>query len=122
MDERLTDVEIEHAASDQAVVVFRGEHDVAEGDALREMLWRLVSEYDLVVADFAEAAFVDSVVIDVLLETKREASARLHRFRVQLSTESRVERFAAGDPASAAWPPSRRVATPIVRVRQACRR
>jgi anti-anti-sigma factor len=92
MDERLTDVEIEHPSSDQAVVVFRGEHDVAEADALREMLSGLVSRYQLVVADFTEAAFVDSVVINVLLETKREASERLHRFRVQLGTESRVER------------------------------
>jgi anti-anti-sigma factor len=92
MDERPTDVDIEHPASDQAVVVFRGEHDVADADVLRETLSRLVSDYELVVADFTEAAFVDSVVINVLLETKREASARLHRFRVQLGTESRVER------------------------------
>jgi anti-anti-sigma factor len=92
MDDRLMDVEIEHPASDQAVVVFRGEHDVAQADALRQMLSHLVSQHELVVADFSEAEFVDSVVVNLLLETKREASERLHRFRLQLGSESPVER------------------------------
>jgi anti-anti-sigma factor len=88
----LTDIDIERPAATQAVLVFRGEHDVAQADAVRELLSQLVAENELVVADFSEARFVDSTMINVLLHTKREASERLHRFRLQLGTPCAVQR------------------------------
>jgi anti-anti-sigma regulatory factor len=45
-----------------------------------------------VVADFSEAEFVDSAVIHLLVETKRQAEARQRRFRIQMGTEDIVYR------------------------------
>lgn len=92
VDDALLDIEIERPAAGRAVVVFKGEHDLAQADAVREQLSLLISENELVVADFSEARFVDSTMINVLLHAKREASERHHWFRLQLGTEDAVHR------------------------------
>jgi anti-anti-sigma regulatory factor len=42
-------IEVEHPAAGRAVVVFQGEHDLTQAEALREVLRELVAENDLVV-------------------------------------------------------------------------
>ena len=86
------EIEVEQPEAGRAVVVFKGEHDLAKVKALGEKLSALVAENDLVVADFSEAEFVDSSVINLLLETKRRAEARQRRFRIQMGTEAIVYR------------------------------
>ena len=86
------DIEVEQPESGQAVVVFKGEHDLAQIDALGDRLSALVAANELVVADFSDAEFVDSSIINLLLETKREAEARKSRFRLQMGTEAVVHR------------------------------
>lgn len=91
MDDDL-DIEVEHPEAGRAVVVFRGEHDLARVEALGERLTALVAENELLVADLSKAGFVDSSVIHLLVETKREAEARQRRFRIQMGTECIVYR------------------------------
>ncbi len=86
------DIEVEQPDVGRAVVVFKGEHDLTQVEALGERLSALVAENELVVADFSDAEFVDSSVINLLLETKREAEARQRRFRIQMGTECIVYR------------------------------
>jgi|RhiMetdeSRZDD1v2_1073273.scaffolds.fasta_scaffold1215412_2 anti-anti-sigma factor len=91
MDDAL-DIEVLQPEAARAVVVFKGEHDLAQVEALRDRLSALVAANELVVADFSDAEFVDSSIINLLLETKREAEARQSRFRVQMGTECVVYR------------------------------
>jgi anti-anti-sigma factor len=91
MDDAL-DIEVEQPEAGRAIVVFRGEHDLTQVEALGERLSALVAENELVVADFSEAEFVDSALINLLVETKREAEARQRRFRIQMGTEGVVYR------------------------------
>jgi anti-anti-sigma factor len=86
------DIEVEHPDAGRAVVVFRGEHDLTQVEALGERLSALVAENELLVADFSEAKFVDSSIIHLLVKTRREAEARQRRFRIQIGTESIVSR------------------------------
>lgn len=91
MDDAL-DIEVLQPEAARAVVVFKGEHDLAQVEALGDRLSALVAANELVVADFSDADFVDSSIINLLLETKREAEARQSRFRVQMGTECVVYR------------------------------
>jgi anti-anti-sigma factor len=85
-------IEVEQPEVGRAVVVFKGEHDLGQAVALRERLSALVAENELVVADFSRARFVDAAVLNVLLDTRREAENREHRFRIQMGTECVVYR------------------------------
>ena len=91
MDDSLH-IEVEQAEAGQAVVVFKGEHDLTQVKALGERLSELIAENELVVVDFSNARFVDSSVINLLLETKRAADVKQHRFRLQMGTECIVYR------------------------------
>ena len=82
----LADVHVEEPASGTAVAVFAGEHDLADKAKVFELLTSLVDKNELVVADFSQAAFIDSSVLHVLVETKKEAEARGRTFRLQLGT------------------------------------
>ena len=91
MDDAL-EIHVEQPEAGRAVVVFKGEHDLAQVEVLRERLSSLLSENELVIGDFSDAKFVDSSIIGLLVETKREADARERRFRVQMGTECVVYR------------------------------
>ena len=67
MDNRL-DIRVEQPEAGRVVVVFKGEHDVAQIEELGERLAALVAENKLVVADFSKAEFVDSSIIHLLVE------------------------------------------------------
>jgi len=91
MDDSLK-IQVERPEAGSAVVVFKGEHDVTQVEALRECLSALVAENEVVVADFSGAQFVDSSIIHLLIETKRGADACQRRFRLQMGTECVVYR------------------------------
>lgn len=82
----LTDVHVEQPAPGAAVAVFSGEHDMADKDAISELLRSLVDENELVIADFSQAGFMDSSILHVLAQTKTGAEARGRTFRLQLGT------------------------------------
>ena len=86
------EIEVEQPEAGRAVMAFTGEHDVAQVETLRERLSSLLSENELVVADVSDAQFVDSSIIHLLVDTKREADASERRFRIQMGTECVVYR------------------------------
>lgn len=82
----LTDVHVEQPAPGTAVAVFAGEHDMADKDEVFELLTSLVDENELVIADLSQAAFIDSSILHVLVQTKKGAEARGRTFCLQLGT------------------------------------
>lgn len=67
-----------------AVVVVQGEHDVYTAPTLSEQLDALLEEGLPIVIDLTPATFVDSSVLRVLLETRRQADERGIGFAVAL--------------------------------------
>jgi anti-anti-sigma factor len=88
----LHNARVEHPSPSSAVAVFVGEHDRVTADRVLGMLTWLIEDNELVVADFSEAEFVDSSILDVLLQSERAARECGHRFRLQLATAPIVHR------------------------------
>ena len=88
----LEDVLVERPAPGTAVVVFSGEHDMATKGELGELLDSLLSQDDLLVADFSAASFVDSSVLGVMLDANEHARSLGKTFRLQLGTADIVRR------------------------------
>ena len=86
------EIDVEQPRAGRVVVLFKGEHDVAQVEALSERLSSLLNENELVVADFSEARFVDSAILNLLVDVKREAEASERGFRIQMGTECVVYR------------------------------
>jgi anti-anti-sigma factor len=70
-----------------AVVVVHGEHDVYTSPMLSDQLAELRDEGMPVVVDLTPATFVDSSVLRVLLDAKRQAEEREIGFAVALGQE-----------------------------------
>jgi anti-anti-sigma factor len=88
----LEDVQVERPADGTAVVVLSGEYDIATKDELKGLFDSLLSEDDLLVADFSSALFVDSSVLGVVLDTNEQARSLGKTFRLQLGTAAIVRR------------------------------
>jgi anti-anti-sigma factor len=86
------DIRIERPTAGTAVVVFEGEHDLSGRAELEDLLASLVGKSRLVVADLSEAEFVDSTIINLLVQAKREAEVRGCVFRLQMGTHAIVRR------------------------------
>ena len=69
------------------VVVVEGEHDVYTAPTLSEQLDGLLREGLPIVVDLTPATFVDSSVLRVLLETRRQAEERGVGFAVALAQQ-----------------------------------
>ena len=70
-----TMLRLERPRFDAVVVVLEGEHDVSSSARLQELLESLLTRHAHVVADLTEADFVDSSVINALVQANRTASA-----------------------------------------------
>ena len=70
-----TELRLERPRFDAVVVVLEGEHDVSSSARLQELLESLLARHELVVADLTEADFVDSSVMNALVQANRTASA-----------------------------------------------
>jgi anti-anti-sigma factor len=92
---RADDLRIEHPRRGAAVVVLTGEHDVSTSPRLESLLTSLLVENGLVVVDLSEVEFLDSSVINSLVETKKAASGQRHdcSFRVQVGKDAVVHRI-----------------------------
>ena len=88
----LQDVRVECPREGAAVVVFTGEHDLVTASKVQTLLVSLVAQNDLVVADFSEAEFVDSSVLNAVLRTNAAAQRSGSRFTLQLGTAPIVKR------------------------------
>jgi anti-sigma B factor antagonist len=86
------DLEVVHPQRDAAVVVLRGEHDLASADSLRKTFTGLLDMHQLVVADLSIVEFIDSSVLAELVRADRKADSDGKQFRLQLGTEPIVKR------------------------------
>jgi anti-anti-sigma factor len=73
--------------------VLQGEHDFSTRPSLESLVETLLDENDLVVIDLSEVRFVDSSIVNFLLETKQTAPDRSCAFRVQVGQAAVVHRL-----------------------------
>jgi anti-anti-sigma factor len=88
----LTDVALDLPSEGVAVASFTGEHDLATSSDVYALLASLVSEHKLVVADFTQAQFVDSSVLQALLAANKLARDVGTSFRLRISAQALVTR------------------------------
>ena len=78
----------EHAllriADGVVVLDLTGEHDLATSGEIRTVLDALAETSDLLVVDLTEATFVDSSLLESLVQAERTATSNGARLRVQL--------------------------------------
>ena len=88
----IAEVSVERSEPGKAVVVFSGEHDLTQRDDVGRLLRDLADGNRVVVVDFADATFVDSTVMHILLDADMAARRRGGTLRVQLGTNAIVVR------------------------------
>ena len=86
------DIRIERPLPDATVVVLTGEHDVGTTARVQRLLESLLEQNGLLVLDLSEVEFVDSSVLNSMLEVDRAASDSSCAFVVQVGTEAVVHR------------------------------
>lgn len=86
-------IEVRSPQSNASLVVLGGEHDLASADGLRLTLEDSLASSDHLIVDLSGAAFIDSTVVGVLLQTMRRAEALDRKFTVVLGTAPAVERI-----------------------------
>jgi anti-sigma B factor antagonist len=77
-------IELDRSDSGVVVVVLTGEHDVYTAPSLRDRINSVIAERSSFVIDLTPATFVDSSVLRVLLEARREAEEAGLGFAVAL--------------------------------------
>ena len=87
------DLEVLRPRASAAVVVMRGEHDLATRDRLAKLVNGLIETDDLVVIDLSAVTFLDSAVLGVLVQANGAAQTAGKRLRLQLGTSEIVERL-----------------------------
>jgi anti-sigma B factor antagonist len=76
-----------------ALVVLAGEHDLHSVDKVKQTFDQSLAVYDHLIVDLSSAEFIDSTVVGVLLQTKKNAVELDRRFNVVLGTAPVVERI-----------------------------
>ena len=79
-------IELDRSDNGVVVVVLTGEHDVYTAPALRDKIMSVMEERVPFVVDLTPATFIDSSVLRVLLEARREAEQEELGFAVALGT------------------------------------
>ena len=82
-------VEVEHFAPDLVIVSLRGEHDLADRQALAETLARAGEGRNLLV-DLSDCTFLDSTVLGLLLATSLEREAEGARLGLVIPPEAEI--------------------------------
>ena len=83
----LNRIDLDRSNGGVVVVVLTGEHDVYTAPSLRERIASVLEEHTPFVIDLTPATFVDSSVLRVLLETRRQAEERGVGFAVALGQD-----------------------------------
>ena len=78
-----------------ALVVLAGEHDLYSADEVQQTLDQSLAVCDHLIVDLSAAEFIDSTIVHVLLQTKKNAIEldRKCKFGVVLGTAPVVERI-----------------------------
>lgn len=76
------EVKVERAAEGVSVIVLEGEHDLGTADDVRGAIVTAAESGDAVVIDLCPTTFVDSSILGLLLEARREAQEADRGFAV----------------------------------------
>ena len=76
-----------------ALVVLAGEHDLYSADEVQQTLDQSLAVCDHLIVDLSAAEFIDSTIVHVLLQTKKNAIELDRKFSVVLGTAPAVERI-----------------------------
>jgi anti-sigma B factor antagonist len=80
-------IEMERTDGGVAVVALTGEHDLYTAPALRDRIAGVLEDGTALVIDLTQSTFIDSSVLRVLLEARREAEDRAIGFAVALGED-----------------------------------
>jgi anti-anti-sigma factor len=86
-EERRPQVVCEWADSDVAIVRLLGEHDLASAPAVTQMMQTLARCGESVVVDLSETIFIDSTIIQTLIEANANLATRGQGFALHIGTE-----------------------------------
>jgi anti-sigma B factor antagonist len=80
-------IELDHTDDGMIVVVVQGEHDVHSAPFLRARIEAVVREQKPFVIDLTPATFIDSSILRVLLEARRQAQENNLGFAISLGDQ-----------------------------------
>lgn len=86
-------IEVSSPQPHAALVVLAGEHDLHSADEVQKTFDQSLAVCDHLIVDLSSADFIDSTLIGVLLQTKKNALQRDRKFNVVLGTAPIVERI-----------------------------
>lgn len=90
--ENNADLQVLQPRADAAVVLLRGEYDLANKELLHQTLTSLLETKQVVVVDLSDVRFIDSSTLGVLVRADRTARASGKHLRLQLGPEPIVKR------------------------------
>jgi anti-anti-sigma factor len=86
-------IEVRSPQPHAALVVLAGEHDLYSADEVEQTFDQALAVCDHLIIDLSSAEFIDSTIVAVLLETKKNAIELDRKFNVVLGTAPVVERI-----------------------------
>ena len=86
-------IEVRSPQPHAALVVLAGEHDLHSADEVQQTFDKSLAVCDHLIVDLSTAEFIDSTIVGVLLETKKNAIELDRKFNVVLGTAPAVERI-----------------------------
>ena len=85
-------IRVVHETDDIVAVCLEGDFDLANAPALGDQIDRALDTGNDLILDLSEATFIDSSVINVLVQASKTASGREQAMVLQLGTATIVER------------------------------
>ena len=79
-------IEVRSPQPDAALVVLVGEHDLYSADEVQQTFDQSLAVCDHLIVDLSTAEFIDSAIVHVLLQTKKNAIELDRKFNVVLGT------------------------------------
>ena len=86
-------IEVRSPEPHAALVVLAGEHDLHSADEVQQTLDQSLALCDHLIVDLSAAEFIDSTIVHVLVQTKKQATELDRKFNVVLGTAQVVERI-----------------------------
>ncbi len=86
-------IEVRSPRPQVALVVLAGEHDLHSADEVQQTFDQSLAVCDHLIVDLSAVEFIDSTIIGVLLQTKKDTLERDSKFNVVLGTAPIVERI-----------------------------
>jgi anti-sigma B factor antagonist len=90
---RVPTIEVRWPQPHAALVVLAGEHDLHSADEVEQTLDQSLAVCDHLIVDLSAAEFIDSTIVGVLVQTKKDTIELDRKFNVVLGTAPVVERI-----------------------------